>query len=113
MRTWLLATEARTPSVLPRLLPTTPCERGGIGRRAGFRSQWGNSRKGSSPFARTIPTVTPRQRVATGEPGHRVGAHPVAAAQTSADSQLHHPLIPGGTGSSSPSVIRPNSEVSV
>ena len=29
-------------------------EDGGIGRRAGFRFQWGNSREGSSPFLRTV-----------------------------------------------------------
>src|SRR5690606_10989456 len=29
------------------------CESGGIGRRAGFRFQWGNSREGSTPSSRT------------------------------------------------------------
>ena len=33
--------------------PPSRCERGGIGRRAGFRFQWGYSRGGSSPLLRT------------------------------------------------------------
>src|SRR5690606_41390623 len=41
-------------------------EGGGIGRRAGFRFQWGNSCEGSSPSLRTesIPGVALRARAA-------------------------------------------------
>ena len=50
---------SRHPSLLAlrssTILP--PCGRGGIGRRARFRSWWGNTRGGSSPLARN--TLTP------------------------------------------------------
>ena len=41
-----------------RILHQWKCGRGGIGRRARFRSVWANPRGGSSPLDRIIPTIT-------------------------------------------------------
>src|SRR5512143_275174 len=38
-----------------------PCPGGGIGRRAGFRCQWGNTRGGSSPLLGTTVIYHPSE----------------------------------------------------
>jgi hypothetical protein len=46
--------------------PSSACPGGGIGRRAGFRCQWGRLRGGSSPLLGTIYRATARRSLRAG-----------------------------------------------
>ena len=93
-----------TPSGFRAYKRLLRCERGGIGRRTGFRFQRGNTREGSSPFARTH-LMLGRSRVssfATGPESFRRGTSCAQAACLGTEDPPSRAREPRPTGSARP-----------